>query len=83
MTVNGKTITPRQLDVWRLIGLGRSRKLIAAELGIKPDTVCLHSRRLYRRLDCHCAADATRLAVQHGVIVVRVLAAPITWEDTR
>ena len=46
-------LTPRQLDVVRLLvaGEGRSVKEIAAELGISESTVKVHLARVRRRLN--------------------------------
>lgn len=70
MKVNGQYITPRQLEVWRLVALGLTRKEIAAELNISVNGVPNHLRKLYKSINAHKTADVTRAAVAHRVITV-------------
>ncbi|MDC7784987.1 LuxR C-terminal-related transcriptional regulator [Rhodoplanes sp. TEM] len=44
-------LTPRQREILRLMGIGRSNAEIAAELGISMNTVKLHVSAILRRLD--------------------------------
>ena len=44
-------LTPRELEVARLVTLGRRNRDIAAELGIQTVTVKNHLQRIMRKLD--------------------------------
>jgi DNA-binding CsgD family transcriptional regulator len=72
MKVNDKEITPRELAVWTCIALGLTRKETTAKLGAGEHAAANAARPLYRKIGAKCKADATRLAVKHGVIVVEV-----------
>ena len=64
-TVPDPRLTPRQVEVLRLLEQGRSTKQIAAELHLSTETVRNHVRRLFRvlgvnsRLEAVAAARAT------------------------
>jgi HD-GYP domain-containing protein (c-di-GMP phosphodiesterase class II) len=65
-TVGG--LTPRELEVLRLLALGRSNKQIAHELGISRKTVGNHVEHIYTKLDVSNRAMASLFAAQHGLI---------------
>jgi len=44
-------LTPRELEILRLIAQGLSDKLIAAELGLAPSTVSNHASAILLKLD--------------------------------
>ena len=61
-------LTPRQVEVLRLMEQGRSTKQIAAELHLSTETVRNHIRRLFRALGVHSrleAVAAARAALPH------------------
>ena len=61
-------LTPRQVEVLRLLEQGRSTKQIAAELHLSTETVRNHIRRLFRALDVNSrleAVAAARVATPH------------------
>ncbi len=61
-------LTPRQVEVLRLLEQGRSTKQIAAELHLSTETVRNHIRRLFRALGVHSrleAVAAARAAAPH------------------
>ena len=61
-------LTPRELDVLRLLAGGCSYFQAAMELGISPHTVVTHIKNAYRKLEVHTAAAAVMRAVQLGFI---------------
>lgn len=74
MKIKGRNITDLELDVWRLIAMGLTRKKMAQKLCYETrDGPAWVTRSLYRKIGAHCAADATRLAIQYGVITVEPL----------
>ena len=55
-------LTPRQVDVLRLLEQGRSTKQIAAELHLSTETVRNHVRRLFRALGVNTRLEAVAAA---------------------
>ena len=61
-------LTARELEVLRLLALGRSNKQIAHDLGISRKTVGNHVEHIYTKLDVTNRAMASLFAAQHGLI---------------
>ncbi len=74
MRIRGHKITPRELRVWTCIAMGKTRKEMALELGYTEQAAASAARPLYWKIGARCVADATRLAIQHRVIHVEVMA---------
>jgi PAS domain S-box-containing protein len=55
-------LTPRQVEVLRLLEQGRSTKQIAAELHLSTETVRNHIRRLFAALGVHSRLEAVAAA---------------------
>jgi PAS domain S-box-containing protein len=55
-------LTPRQVEVLRLLEQGRSTKQIAAELHLSPETVRNHIRRLFQALGVNSRLEAVAAA---------------------
>ncbi len=64
----GQELTPRQVQILRLVASGWTTKAIARELGISPKTVEFHRARLMARIGAHDVTGLTRFALQSGVI---------------
>jgi DNA-binding NarL/FixJ family response regulator len=62
-------LTPRQREVLQLVAEGRTRKEIAAALGITTKTVEFHKASVMRQLNLRTASDFTLYAIEHGMIV--------------
>ncbi len=60
-------ITPRELDVLRLLADGDSNAEIARRLGIQVHTVERHAANLYRKIGARGRADAATYAVRKGL----------------
>jgi non-specific serine/threonine protein kinase len=58
-------LTPRELEVLRLIAAGESNKQIAAELYLSIRTVERHITNLYTKIGARGKADATAWALRH------------------
>lgn len=58
-------LSPRQRQILRQLGNGRTTKEIAAELGISVKTVETHRARMMEALSCRRANDLLLLAVRH------------------
>ena len=63
-------LTPRELEVLKLIALGHSVKHCAELLDLAPSTVDNHKSRLMKKLGVHKALDLTRLAVREGLVTM-------------
>jgi DNA-binding CsgD family transcriptional regulator len=63
-------LTPRELDVVRLLGGGCTYQQVAVRLGVSPHTVVTHIKNAYRKLDVHTAAAAVMRAVRLRLIEV-------------
>jgi pimeloyl-ACP methyl ester carboxylesterase/DNA-binding CsgD family transcriptional regulator len=60
-------LSPREIEVLRLLANGESNGQIAAGLGISINTVERHVANLYRKIDARGRADATAWAIRNGV----------------
>ena len=63
------TLTPRQLDVLRLIAEGKRMKEIANELSISVRTVETHKQDLLQTLGLETTADLIKFAVRQGLVL--------------
>jgi DNA-binding NarL/FixJ family response regulator len=61
-------LSAREVQVLRLIALGRSNKEIATLLGVSANTVAVHRTNLMARLDVHKAAELVLIAVKKGLV---------------
>jgi DNA-binding NarL/FixJ family response regulator len=65
----GQQLTPRQLDVLRLILKGKRMKEIAAELSLSVRTVETHKYEMMEALDVHSTAELVKHAMEHRLII--------------
>ena len=65
-----KPLTPREIEVVRLLVRGLSMKQIARELDITPRTVAFHKYNLMQQLGLKSNADLFQYAQQHGIVEV-------------
>jgi DNA-binding NarL/FixJ family response regulator len=65
-------LTPRQLDVLRMIAEGYSTKEIARGLNISAKTVETHRSLLMQRLNIHDVAGLVRYAIKTGLVKIAV-----------
>lgn len=61
-------ITPRQLDVLRLLAKGLPNKSICKELGLTSETVKSHLKAIYGRLNVHNRTACVLAATELGII---------------
>jgi DNA-binding NarL/FixJ family response regulator len=60
-------LTPRQVEVLRLLARGWTNAQIADELFLSRRTVHAHLREIFRKLDVSHRSAATRYAMEHGL----------------
>jgi len=61
-------LSPRELEVLRLIGRGMSRADIARHLVRSLKTIDAHHTAIMRKLDIHDRAELTRYAIREGLV---------------
>jgi two-component system, NarL family, response regulator NreC len=66
--VQSPALTPRQVDVLRLIAEGKRMKEIATELNISVRTVETHKQDLLQTLGLETTADLIKFAVRQGLV---------------
>jgi pimeloyl-ACP methyl ester carboxylesterase/DNA-binding CsgD family transcriptional regulator len=60
-------LSPRELEVLRLLAAGESNAQIAHRLGRSTHTIERHVANIYRKIDARGRADATGYALRHGL----------------
>jgi DNA-binding CsgD family transcriptional regulator len=61
-------LTRRELEVVRLIAVGRTNRDVAQELFLSPRTVDMHVRHILQKLDCHSRVEAAHRAHELGLL---------------
>ena len=61
-------LTPREVEVLRLIARGLTSADAARELGIQPKTVGTHIEHIYAKIGASNRSVATVFAMQHGIV---------------
>ncbi len=70
MAEPGEPLSERELDVVRCLARGASNKDIAADLTISENTVKVHLRNIYTKLEVSSRTEATTAAMQQGYITI-------------
>ena len=61
-------LTPREVEVLKLVARGLSNKEVAERLVIAPKTVGNHVEHIYAKIDASNRASASLFAMQHGLL---------------
>jgi DNA-binding CsgD family transcriptional regulator len=61
-----KTLTPREREVLKLVGQGKTSKQIADILNLSVFTVSNHRKHICRKLGVHSTAQLVAFAVKHN-----------------
>ena len=61
-------LTPREVEVLKLLAQGLSNKQIGRRLTISPKTASSHVEHIYAKIDASSRAAASLFAVQHGLL---------------
>lgn len=62
------TLTPREVEVLKLVSLGRRNKQIAALLGISEETVQVHMKNIFAKLKVGERTAAVNVALKRGIV---------------
>lgn len=62
-------LSPRELDVLRLLARGAPTETVAADLFVSVNTVRSHVRRILEKLGAHSKLEAVAFAVRDGILV--------------
>jgi NarL family two-component system response regulator LiaR len=65
-------ITKREMEVLRAAAYGHANKIIAVELGISIQTVQVHLRNIFRKLQVNSRSEAIAYAIQYGWITLEI-----------
>ncbi len=71
-------LTERELEVVRLLATGISNKEIAAQLHVSPNTVRVHLRNIFTKLEAQSRTEVTMIAVRNGWVEMPAQAMPET-----
>lgn len=63
-----ETLSSREFEVFRLIGLGKSVNEISDELSLSAATISTYRTRILKKLDVTSNAQLIRYAYQHGIL---------------
>jgi DNA-binding NarL/FixJ family response regulator len=61
-------LTPREVDVLRLVADGNANKEVAARLSLTEETVKSHIRNILAKLDANDRTHAVAIGVKRGII---------------
>ena len=64
----GSVLSPRELEVLRLVASGRTNRAIAADLVISEKTVARHVSNIFTKLGLSSRSAATAYAYEHGLM---------------
>lgn len=68
--VSRSPLTPREMDVLRLMADGLTTRVIATQLGMRFKTAACHRNRILQKLAVKSTVSAVRWAIRAGLIAV-------------
>lgn len=66
---DGHTLTPRQVEVLRLMAEGHPNKIISKKLAMAENTVRVHINAIFRMLDVNNRTEASQAATRLGLLM--------------
>lgn len=70
-SLNGDVLTPREVQVLELASIGKTNRLIGAQLAISEATVAAHMKNVLAKMGANDRTHAVMLALERGVIDFR------------
>jgi DNA-binding CsgD family transcriptional regulator len=70
MSEAGTDLTQRELEILQLVATGATNRQIARELVISPNTVKVHLRNIFAKLEVESRTEATTRAIRAGWVVI-------------
>ena len=68
LSPGGDRLTPREIEVLRLVIAGLTNKKVAEQLRLSPRTVDAHLRSIYGKLGVNTRSAATRYALERQLL---------------
>jgi DNA-binding NarL/FixJ family response regulator len=65
-----EALTPREIEVLRLLGEGLGNKEIASRLGVSEHTVKSHVASIMGKLGAASRTEAVMLGIRHGIVLI-------------
>jgi DNA-binding NarL/FixJ family response regulator len=65
-----RDISPRELEVLKLLALGRSNKEVATALDLSVKTVDAHRSNIMRKLNFRTYSDLIQFAIRHQIVEI-------------
>jgi two-component system, NarL family, invasion response regulator UvrY len=72
-------LSGREFEVMLAIAAGRAGTEIATDLSVSTKTISTYRRRLLQKMRMNSNADLTRYVLEHELLAVAALVAPIPW----
>jgi DNA-binding CsgD family transcriptional regulator len=70
MAEQGEPLSKREIEVLELVATGATNRQIAQELVVSPNTVKVHLRNIFVKLDVESRTEATLIGIRDGLIDV-------------
>jgi DNA-binding CsgD family transcriptional regulator/N-acetylneuraminic acid mutarotase len=70
MAEPGEPLTPREREIVSLVATGATNRMIALQLVISPNTVKVHMRNIFAKLEINSRTEATVIAIREGWVPV-------------
>lgn len=68
MTESNEPLSEREIEILRLVATGAANKEIALRLSISPNTVKVHLRNIFTKIDVASRTEATLFAINNGIV---------------
>ncbi len=80
MTEGAPELSPREMEIVKLVSKGITNQMIARELSISENTVKVHLRNVFAKLNVESRTEATLFAISHGWVEVEGSNIPLSLE---